>query len=56
MTRYYVGLDGESGKSEVFEWDERKEPTSVVTGYDTITGPFENKTAANDFLNDEDDD
>jgi hypothetical protein len=46
MSRYYVGISED--RYEVFEWDERREPTPATTGYDEIRGPYKTLEEANE--------
>lgn len=49
MKRYYLGLR-EDGRWEVFEWDERNEPTEDDTGYSQHQGPYETADEAREYI------
>lgn len=44
MTRYYRGWSAEKQRWELFMWDERREPTTEETGYESHEGPWDTRS------------
>lgn len=49
MSKFYIGTS-DLGRRDVFEWDEKTDPTPEDTGYESIEGPFDTKEEAEDNL------